>query len=196
MGALLKLIKEIYMKKIIVAMMLMFTTNAGLLVEPYLGYDIGKFSTEISGTEFEWTTNGPVVGGRLGYTFLTFMAGVDYSITTLDAEIDTAGYTSTLSDFDGNHLGIFAGVELPVLLRAWATYFLSSKLTDNDDDEYDGSGFGLGVGFTGLPFVSLNLEYRSMTYDEFTDVSAGTTSTDRDYDVSEILFTVSLPLDL
>ena len=124
------------------------------------------------------------------------ICGVDYSITTLDAEIDTAGYTSTLSDFDGNHLGIFAGVELPVLLRAWATYFLSSKLTDNDDDEYDGSGFGLGVGFTGLPFVSLNLEYRSMTYDEFTDVSAGTTSTDRDYDVSEILFTVSLPLDL
>lgn len=53
------------------------------------------------------------------------------------------------------------GLDLPILLRFWGEYFLSSEaenLTFKD-------GYSIGAGFTGLPFVSINLEAQTINYE-------------------------------
>jgi len=175
------------------------SANAGFLVEPYLGYKVGS-GDQGGVTPIDYTLNGPSLGGRLGYQFLGLMGGVDYSFGSIDLEaaVTVAGVeTKSTSSQDQKDLGVFLGYDFPILLRAWATYYLSSKLTQSNDDENSGGGYGLGVGFTGLPFVSLNVEYRALSYDEFFNSSTGQTSTRANkIENKEILFSVSLPLDL
>jgi hypothetical protein len=65
----------------------------------------------------------------------------------------------------------------------------------SNNDELSGNTTTLGVGFTGLPFVSLNLELRMISLDKFKDVSTGLEYT-RDYSANEVVLGVSLPLDL
>ncbi|MDD0853320.1 outer membrane beta-barrel protein [Halobacteriovorax sp. GB3] len=192
------------MKKLLLVLCatLMVNAQAGVLVEPYLGYRLvsGEDSNS-SKTEYDY--NGSVIGGRLGYQFLGFMGGLDYSRGLGAYELEQKDSSGTSkNDYTQSSFGLFAGYELPILLRAWVTYWMSNKLEGDsgavNGDEFNGSGYGLGIGFTGLPFVSLNLEYRNMTYDEFFDKAAGTTtalSGDSEIGMSEILLSVSLPLD-
>ncbi|EQC43589.1 outer membrane beta-barrel protein [Bacteriovorax sp. Seq25_V] len=179
------------MKKLLLAVFMTVSASAGFLVEPYLGYQLG--SGDAGATDYTFNTT--VIGGRVGYTMLGFMGGLDYSMgAESDLEGETAG-VKTKTKFSQNNLGLFAGYELPILLRAWATYYLSTNLEQqegtNKGKEYSGDGIGFGVGFTGLPFVSLNLEYRMMSYDEF-DGKSLTNKLEENF----VLLGVSLPLDL
>lgn len=170
--------------------MLTVSASAGLLVEPYMGYKLGTYESNTD----KWTYNSPQLGARLGYSYLLFMAGLDYSFST--AEYKGDGTTADAGDFKNSTMGIFAGVELPILLRAWGTYYFNQKLTDEEGSEsgaeYKGDGIGLGVGFTGLPFVSLNVEYRKFSYDEKEFES---TKSSISNDSSEVFFSVSAPFD-
>lgn len=166
------------------------TAFSGVLVEPYLGF-------RVSGDTNQGTTdgsyNGALYGARLGYQFLGFMGGLDYSQSSYDIDYDG---TTVDSKTDSSNLGIFVGYDAPLLVRAWATYFLSNKLDfSSSSTEYSGSGYALGAGFTGLPFVSLNLEYRSISFDEFEN-STISGALNPSSDASEIILSVSLPLDL
>ncbi len=170
------------------------TAQAGVLVEPYLGFGIG--SGDRGNIDYDYTT--PQFGARLGYSFLGLMGGIDYSLATsfdIDAENTTTGVNSSTS-YKKNQFGIFVGYELPILLRAWGTYYVNASLEDDiaPISDYSGSGYALGVGFTGLPFVSLNLEYRSFSYDEV-ETSGSTSTLSPSFDLNEILLSVSLPLD-
>ncbi|MFG1500362.1 outer membrane beta-barrel protein [Halobacteriovorax sp. XZX-3] len=167
------------MKKILVAMMIMiagFQAQAGIYVEPYLAYNI------LGDTDGDDTT-GTNIGGRLGYSLPMLVSfGLDYNMGSYTSE-DNTGDT----DFDTTNFGLFVAVDLPILLRGYASYYLSSEI-DAGAVTFDGSGVAVGVGFTMLPFVSLNLEYRALSYD-----GAGGFA---DFDTKEILVGVSLPLDL
>ena len=179
------------MKKLLLAMIITVSASAGLLVEPYLGYEIG--SGEAGSTDYTFNTS--VLGGRVGYTMLGLMGGIDYSLgMESDLEGKTGGVTGK-TKYSQDSLGLFVGYELPILLRAWATYYLSTNLERQEGTdkgkEYSGDGLGLGVGFTGLPFVSLNLEYRMMSYDEYD----GTALANK-IDMNFVMVGVSLPLDL
>ena len=131
------------------------------------------------------------------------MFGLDYTKGT-EAELEIQTTTTTVKqDADQSTLGLFVGYNLPVMLRAWAAYYLSTSIELQSGaavgDEYNGKGYGLGLGFTGLPFVSLNLEYRMMTFDELKDKSAGSTSTlsgTNEIDYNQLMLSVSLPLDI
>ena len=187
------------MKKIIVALMLMFTANAGLLVEPYMGFQLGSQETEIANENYEYGLTGQLLGARLGYTLPLFMLGLDVNVGSMDADVDSAPSGAQDQSYDTRQIGLFAGVELPILLRAWATYYFANEYTRDDDDKFKGSGMALGVGFTGLPFVSINLEYKMLTFDELEDSATGATTTysgDNQLDSNEIVLSVSLPLDL
>lgn len=168
----------------------MHSASASLLLEPYLGY---RVSGDLdNGTSADLSYNGIAYGARVGYQMLGIMGGVDYSMSSFDMDIQDGADTSTLATSSSN-LGLFVGYNAPILVRAWATYFLSNKLDfDSIATEYSGSGYALGVGFTGLPFVSLNLEYRALSFDEQTEAST-TSALNPSEDASEILFTVSLP---
>lgn len=183
------------MKKLILAFMLTFSASAGFLIEPYAAYRLGSY--ENSSNNGEWSYDSPQLGARLGYTFATFMGGLDYSFGSADFKADSAN-TADDGKWKETSLAVFAGVELPVLLRAWASYFVKQEFEDDEGADagttISGDGFGFGVGFTGLPFVSINLEYRTFSYDE-AESNTGT-KTSIDTKSSEILLGVSLPLDL
>lgn len=194
---------------------------AGIHVEPYLGYGKTKLEQTLRGTSYKVAGDNKETGsfvefgGRLGYRALGLSVGLDYNFTpsafSLDRETPTPEVSSAY-DYTSTNFGLFVGYELPLFARFWGSYYLSSSLeidkdadtldgSDNTGDDYKGKGFNLGVGITTLPFVSINLEYRSITYDERKNVSSGNTvnypaGNDSAVDHSTILLSLSVPLDL
>ena len=156
------------------------TANASLLIDPYVG--VGLLKTTFDVNSLDNTDDGKLnaLGARLGYQFFLVSAGVDYS----KGSDEDSEFTNT---------SFFVGVDLPILLRVWAEYFISSDL-DIDEDNLDSpiflDGTSLGVGFTGLPFISLNLELQNLNYES---KIAGNKF---DLNTAAYLFSVSLPLNL
>ena len=128
--------------------------HAGTLIEPYVGYGFGvNRPTGIPSAHFA----GVSYGARLGYQMLGLMGGVDYQ---------TGRWTDSASpqnDLTPSLLGVFVGYNLPILLRGYIAYLPFSNLTaqhTNYEHTYDGgNAVKYGVGWTGLPFLSLNFEY-------------------------------------
>lgn len=185
--------KKLTQLTLLLAAILGYTTqaNAALLIEPVVGYSYGKFNSELSalGTsdKDDSTLKGLSYGGRLGYQNLGFQLGLDYLASTLDVEGD---------DFKTSEFGGFVGFEFPILVRVYAGYVFSGTGTlgadTGDIDLEGGSGPKIGVGFTLLPFLDINLEYRRITYDTY-DLPAST-SFDADYSATMLSF--SLPFTI
>ena len=180
---------------ILLALVFGYSTQAqaGLLIEPVVGYSVGKFNSEY---EFGGATvqkdddslKGTSYGGRLGYQNLGFQLGLDYLASSL--QIDG-------NDFGTSEFAGFVGFEFPILVRVYAGYVFSGTgtLEDDNGDESKlkgGTGPKIGVGFTLLPFLDINLEYRRVTYDSF-DAGAGATL---DADYSATMLSFSLPFVL
>ena len=187
------------MKKILLAMAFVFTASfsqqskASFLIDPYIGYKLAWDTATESNVEVDVTRNGVMYGARAGYQFLGFMAGVEYGMgsgMTWDiAAAAAAGITATKFDYDSTYMGIFVGYELPIMLRAWATYYFDVNWDFEGAGSRELTAIAIGVGFTGLPFVSLNAEYRMNTFDSKLDFD--------DYKTNgEVLFSASLPLNL
>ena len=179
----------------IVLVLFSFNASAGFLIEPYAGF--GTFTTttdsiknatsaledDLEDTALDAETS-TVFGARVGYSFLLLSAGIDY-------EMDT------FSDGSRSVASLFVGVDLPILLRFWAEYgFASSYTTDSSDlEDFDVSyngGYSVGIGFTGLPFVSLNLEIENSNY----TYENSDTDVEFDSDWASYLFSVSFPINL
>lgn len=187
--------------KLIVAFLALFsitfTAQAGLLIEPVVGYNvISKFDDDSGGS-------GSAFGGRLGYQYLGLQLGIDYLNSTMDSKIDNAK-----SDFKTNEFGAFVGFEFPIFLRVYAGYVFAAssdkmKILDTDDDindEYEyskGTGPKFGIGFTGLPFIDINFEMRSIKYAniDITDGATGT-KTEDDEGLKTVAYLVSLSVPL
>lgn len=170
--------------------------HASLLVEPHLGFNIsGSGDNGKTGSaKEEYDYSGAQYGLRVGYQNLGFMAGMDFTRSSYDQDYTTSGVT-TVGEIGRNEWGIFAGYNLPILLRAWAAYYFSNTAKDSKlNNEMSGSTTELGVGFTGLPFLSLNLMYRMVSYDDYTN-SAGAESS-IDVTNHEFVLGVSIPLTL
>lgn len=181
--------------------------NALLYVEPYAAYRLGTQTRTIANSEYEWSTKGTAIGARLGTSIIPLITmGVQYEMGSRDQSLDVGptGTTTgdTGSEFDDTHLGIFAAFTSLPLFNVWGTYFLSSELEYTKDNNastvgtvLSGGGYGVGAGFTGLPFLSINVDYRMFSYDE-SETSAGVTSTlTNEVDVTEIMLSVSSPWD-
>lgn len=190
---------------------------AGLLVEPYLGFRYGAQTTTvrnsgISNGDWTYALAGYNYGGRLGFTFLGFMGGLDYSMGKVDWKGDESPVPNTTNvapktSINTTQLGVFAGYALP-FIRIWAEYYLSSTFKTSEvnsswvkDEEYSGSGgYGFGIGFTGLPIVSINLEARLYAYDEDKAPNYVTTkfptNTLEKPENKELLISISAPFDI
>lgn len=148
------------MKQILLSFLLVFgvaTQAQAFFVEPFLTYETGE-NTDDSTEEF--TTMG--FGARLGSSTLGFIYGLEYG--TYSGDYDNGG---TDLDFDGSDLGVTIGYDFPIMLRAYLTYFLMSKADVGTSIELEGSGgMRIGVGFTMLPFVNINIERITRTFDE------------------------------
>ncbi len=143
---------------VLTALMLSPSAHASLLLEPYIGYVSGKNEMGSSNSNF----TGSELGARVGFSNMGFALGVDY---------DVAKYTddsSPKADLTSNDLGVFVAYKFPILLRAYLTYVpspeLKSKTSVSDITFSSGNLTKLGVGFTGFPFININLEYIMATY--------------------------------
>ena len=159
---------------------------AGVHLEPYVGYGMGSW--EMPGQSEDFT--GMAYGGRLGYTMLGFGGGVEYMGGSFKDKADVDPST-----FKPKALGVWVGYTFPVMIRAYGTYFFDGKTTVSDssgDSELTGSGMKLGVGFTALPFLSVNLEYFTNTWDEID----GTALPGFEVTAKGYMLTLSIPLDI
>jgi len=136
------------------------TANASFLIEPYLGFHMGKneqgsTKADVSGLNF---------GARLGFTsMIGLMGGIDYMTGKLKDDANPK------NDITPSQLGVFVGFEFPVLLRVYGVYGISNKSnfkSSSADVDVDGSHIKLGLGFTALPLLAINLEYIAAAYDE------------------------------
>ncbi|HXH75281.1 MAG TPA: outer membrane beta-barrel protein [Bacteriovoracaceae bacterium] len=167
--------------------------TAGVLVEPVLGYQMStKLDLDGPGGEYSGG-KGPAFGGRLGYQNLGFQLGLDYLHSSADMDDN---------DFDGDFItdewAAFVGFEFPVMFRVYAGYIFSAtgevELNGGQDLEFSkGTGTKLGVGFTGLPFIDINVEYKT---GEFTEAEFGPISGDADTKYSSLMVGISAPFNL
>lgn len=195
------------MKNLLFALLLSITSSlqAGFLVEPYLNYNFGSGDYVENGQNVDASTSGPNFGGRLGYQFLGLMAGMDVNLGSMGLDETVAG-SKTSYDLDSTRVGLFAGYELPILLRAWITYYFSNNLEYSKaysanniakGDQFSGSGLEFGVGFTPLPLLSVNVGYRINSYDELEQTNGTKTALNgsEEVKINEIFIGVSLPLE-
>jgi hypothetical protein len=149
------------------------------IVEPFLSYEMGEADNGTASVDATGTT----FGVRAGGSTLGFIYGLEYQTGSITVE-DPAGD----EDYDLTDMGVFVGFEFPVLIRAYATYYFSHKAEPPTGSDIEGDGgIKLGVGFTGLPFVSINLEKMTRAYDK----SGGATI---DQEIDTTILSVSLPL--
>jgi len=133
--------------------------NAGVLFEPYIGYGFGSSEQGSSKSN----ANGPEYGARIAFETLGFFVGAEYMAATMKTKNKT---TNTAYNYNITNIGATAGFQFPILIRAYASYFFTSnaKVDTTIPATYSGNAMKLGVGFTGLPIVSINLEYIATTY--------------------------------
>lgn len=187
------------MKILVTLTTLLFTTiaSAGILIEPQLGYVLSnKFqgtatlSGPANGTlTSDYKATGPEFGARLGYQVLGFMAGLNYGHISGKAK----NASGTKDDIKGNNLGVFAGFNAPILVRGWIAYNFSSK-ADIGTVTTKGKSTEFGLGFTGLPFLSMNIIYRMYDFDKVT--TGGTTYTASGFKPKEFELAISAPFNL
>lgn len=178
------------MKKILL-FFIALNVNAGILLDPYLSLRTGSYEANDGR---KWSYDGPLLGARIGYNFPIIMTGLDYSFGSTTFSKDSTGVTDN-GDYDQKTIGLFVGARLP-MIRGWLTYYLSQTLEDIEGngkgEKYKGNGIGYAVGYTGLPFVSLNIEYRKYTYDEL----EGGSNSKLDDKSDELVLSISAPFDI
>lgn len=159
------------MKRILILALVLTApfSHAGVLIEPFVGYQVGRTQQTGQSDQKYKTTN---YGARVGYQKMGLMVGGEYlgGQGTEDNGSPAAKLTTT-------NLGAFVGYEFPILVRVYATYAFDAKLDrkiGTSTTSYDGgNAVKLGLGFTPLPLVSVNLEYIKSTYTKINDVNLG-----------------------
>ena len=184
---------------------------AMIYVEPIIGYRLGSTSQDTTNTatnlmvNISGTSKGIIFGGRAGVKLLTFAGGIDYMLGT------NSGSNAQISGTEGDHnfsqMGLFAKFAPPLFpFSFWVGYNLSSTLTiesSSGDNKFEGSGFKLGLGFTTIPFLSINAEYSMNTYNKlnstefpFNVTSSGVTTKYDDLLVNSLIISLSVPWSL
>lgn len=160
--------------------------HADFLLEPYIGYHTGNYEM---GT-FEQDMSGITYGARAGFTHaLGLMGGIDYMSGKWEDDANPS------SDLTPSTLGVFVGFEFPILLRVYGVYSITNEMKAKNSagtSKYEGDGaIKLGVGFTALPILSINLEYIKANFDE-----ADGAALSPEMETSMFGLTVSAPFEL
>ncbi len=181
------------MKKIALVLVLLSlgsSARAGLLLEPYAGYQFGKYTQTVTG--ISPSIPGPIVtnldelsgyglGARAGLSLLGVMFGGEYMITKLTNSNNRGG-------IEPREAGAFLGYQFLFGFRVFGTYFFRSKFSN-----IEGSAYKIGAGFRFHRHVSLNGEYVKRSYDRMTSLPA-TGKMDGESDAT--LITLSFPFNL
>lgn len=167
-----------------------FTSTAfgGILIDPYFGSSNASAVVEgiPAGFENKGSATGTTFGSRVGVTFSLLSAGLDYGVYSTDQT-------------DSTDMSLFVGLDLPFFFRFWAEYYLSSEGNTIYLEQYSGGtelvfkdGYSIGVGFTGLPLVSVNFEAISKNYTVKDVPFLG----DLDAAYADYVISLSIPFDI
>ncbi len=185
------------MKKILVLFSLLTFSSAsysGVLLEPYYGTIFNGELEDNDCTNGDCTEGikGSAMGARVAYKMLGLFAGVDYRTSTY--ELEDSGDLK-----NGGRMALLVGYEMPILLRFWMSYGLSndytlkSKTSGNELEYEVKSDITLGVGYSVIPFLSLNLEIASTKFEKANNKTWNTKSS-IDVDTRALIFSVSSPI--
>lgn len=172
--------------------------QAGILLEPYMGYGQGTTKlTPSGGNEISSKSTGVTLGARVAYTLpALFWFGVDYSMLT-GGKSKTDGAT-TEDDITRSNLYAVAGVDFPILVRGWVGYGLMNdttvKQTGGDAKLTGGTAIKAGVGFNMIPLMSVNLEM--IKYSGPKATFGGADQALDKYDETGYNLSISVPFDL
>ena len=116
------------------------TARAGILLEPYLGYNtlitdvvFGAAAGAVDGMSLKLGETGAGFGLRAGYSGALMFAALDYSTTKLSSTVkekpEIADIDVSSSTMDS--LGVTVGLDLPIL-RPYVGYIFDDKVKDGD----------------------------------------------------------------
>lgn len=181
-------------------------SHAGILLEPYFALENGVMnataSTALGSLDYSQKSQGTGLGMRVGYTLpILFWSAIDYSLQ--NGTLSAYGSSSVSNDYNRTMLFVDVGFDFPILIRGWLGYGISDKLVSKEpgaDKTFSGTATKIGVGFTGLPFLSINLEYITHQFNEVNS-AAYTSGTNvstyyGDLKPTSILVSVSAPFNL
>lgn len=197
----MELTKKILFGVVVYCFAYLSSAQASWLVEPSLGYAAkSKLTIEGTGVDVESSGSPAVLGLKLGFQYFGLMGGFSYK-ENLETDYDFVFNGTSFDDEKEKRrdFGLFIGYNLPTMLRVWGSYYFDTKSeTKSGPDSGDwisGSSLGLGVGWTVLPLISLNLEYLATSYDKTREAGV-TGDIDSAFDVTQkqILLSISLPL--
>lgn len=185
--------KKIIQLTLLVTLAFIFTTEskAALLIEPVVGYNFGT-KLDVENDDSYTGGSGTAFGGRVGYQNLGLQLGLDYLKSSIDMDDNDFDENVDMSEWAG-----FVGYEFPILIRAYAGYIFSaagsSKASSFDVDFVEGSGTKLGIGFTGLPLIDINVEYRTGSFGNY---EIGGTKQNKEVNYQSIMLGLSLPFTI
>ncbi len=175
-----------YLIAVLIIVTFTYRAHADFLLEPYLGYHMGEWEQGTSGEDM----TGITYGGRVGYTSMGLMAGVDYMMGMWEDE------SNPKNDVTPSDLGLFIGYNFPAMLRIYGVFGLDPLnptlkfKNTGGNTKYEGTTMKVGLGFKVMP-VCVNFEYILGTYDE-----ANGNSMTTDLKTKMLGLTVSFPLTL
>ncbi|MBY0515313.1 MAG: hypothetical protein K2P81_00285 [Bacteriovoracaceae bacterium] len=160
--------------------------HAIAFIEPTVGYASGNVQAKIVGsTTQKGTSSGLNYGVRGGLSLLGLQIGADFVRNNL----------SNGGDFDGNsaynETAAFLGYRL-LFLRLYGAYIFNAG-TDGTDGMDPGKGFKVGGTFYAFSNLALNLEYRAVNYDKYTDPS---TSAEVTFSYNTLALLLSFPFEI
>ena len=179
------------------------SAKARIYGEPIIGFSNFNGESTFSTTTFEHEYSAPMIGARVGYSFSPFILGFQYSQSS--GIMDTTENNGFSSDeIKSTKMSLFFGIMFSSS-KLWLNYYLSSKVEGVDDqassgnqfisssNEIDsGNGFGGGYGFYLTDSIQLNLEYKTITYDNY-KTNGAISSSFSESKLSEYTLTLSIP---
>ena len=183
---------------VVISTLFSHQAKADLLIEPYFGAGIGEMKASYSdgSGDLKYNTDGINVGARIAVALPIVYFGADFDLQVSQAKTDSNPHSYFgNTNLTSQALFGFVGVHLP-LLRAWAGYGVLDRLNFASSNGYSarqfsGTAMKVGVGFTGLPFIDLNVEYIASTFTDRPSIGGAT------FDKATqgtVVFSASLPL--
>jgi hypothetical protein len=188
---------------VFLTLLLGLQAKAGVLLEPYLGYDTGslKMTSISSGTDTNVKNTGTAFGAQIGYRFPA-MFWIAADVASLSGTSKPDDVTQTSSDYTGTAMGVVLGYQWHIL-RFWGGYGFDDKFTlkgdaTSTDTVFKGTNMKLGIGVMPVNHVSINFEYIVPKYTK-ADTSGLTNVTLADFyskfDTTVMRLGVSFPFD-
>lgn len=177
--------------------------RAGWVLEPYLGYETGRHTMK-DNADFD-------ASGKTSMTLFGFRGGWAHARgfwITLDALSGFAGkfsYDDPVNGADSKtarmDLGLTAGFDFPRAGRAYLGYVVAPELrmdpgTGTEEKYLGGFGFKIGIGYTLLRNLAINLEYYGSFPKKYEigDASGDISETFNQFSESGYRFVLSFPM--